>query len=149
MARSAGASKAYCTNELAMFQTQSKIISQLSRQGSCIFVDRCADYMPRNQPNVFRVFVHADKQGRVRRVVEDYGVVGAAYASGLIDAIDRNRAAYYHKYTQRTWGESSNYGMTLSSDELGISTCIVLLAEAITSSSQSMLPFRLTVIEPT
>ena len=52
---------------------QDRAINMIADQGSCVVVGRAADYVLRNRENVVRVFIHAPKGYRVKKVMEMYG----------------------------------------------------------------------------
>ena len=58
-----------------IFVAQKKAILEASKEGSCVFIGRCADYILKSRPDVLRVFVYADREVRKRRAVEAYGVL--------------------------------------------------------------------------
>ena len=52
---------------------QEKAIQMIADQGSCVIVGRAADYVLRGRENIVRVFIHAPKEYRVKKVMEMYG----------------------------------------------------------------------------
>ena len=52
---------------------QEKAIRMIADQGSCVIVGRAADYVLRGRENIVRVFIHAPKEYRVKKVMEMYG----------------------------------------------------------------------------
>ena len=52
---------------------QAKIIRKIADNGSCVIVGRSADYVLRDREDVVRVFIHAPKTYRIKRVMEVYG----------------------------------------------------------------------------
>ena len=52
---------------------QAKAINMIADQGSCVIIGRAADYVLRNRENVVRIFIHAPKDYRVKKVMEMYG----------------------------------------------------------------------------
>ncbi len=54
---------------LAAFDT---IKSIAEKDGSCVFVGRCADYALRDYSNVINAFIYADLDDRVKRVAKKY-----------------------------------------------------------------------------
>lgn len=52
---------------------QDKIIRKIADNGSCVIVGRTADYVLKDYENVFRVFIGAPKEYRIRKVMEVYG----------------------------------------------------------------------------
>ena len=103
-----------------VFLTQSKIIKQLAdTHESAIFVGRCADYILRDHPNLFSVFITADTDFRVKRAIEIDGVdPDKAYAT--VNKRDRLRRRHYNYYTGLDWGARSNYHLILNTGKLGV-----------------------------
>ena len=40
-----------------LFILQSEVIKEFAKEGSCVFIGRCADYVLRDEANLFRIFV--------------------------------------------------------------------------------------------
>ena len=49
------------TSNQNLFNYQAKVITQLAREGSCIIIGRCSDFILRNEPHVLRVFICASE----------------------------------------------------------------------------------------
>ncbi len=52
---------------------QEKAINLIVDQGSYVIVGRAADYVLQDRGNLVRVFIHAPKEYRVKKVMEMYG----------------------------------------------------------------------------
>ena len=52
-----------------LFILQSDIIKSAADKGPCVVIGRCGDYILRDYKNVFRVFIHANKDARVARIL--------------------------------------------------------------------------------
>lgn len=96
-----------------LYLLQHKIIKKLADEGPCVFVGRCADYVLREKKNVVRVFVCADFDYRVERVVEVKGV-RRSRAEQVISKTDKSRANYYKFYSGLKWGECENYDLCIN-----------------------------------
>ena len=110
-----------------VFSIQSDIIKNIAENESAVFVGRCADYILREYPDLINIFVYADKSSRVKRIAS----VNNLSEKEALDAIkktDKERANYYNFYTNRNWGECTNYDLCISSD-IGVEKA----AEAIVS----------------
>ncbi len=112
-----------------VFEAESEIIRGLAEQGSCVIVGRCADYILRENPNLFSVFICGDLPFRVNRVVE-WDHLPADRAEKVIKSHDKQRARHYHFYTDRIWGDKIHYHMILNTAALGIDTCADLILHA-------------------
>ena len=114
------------TNEDYLWRIQYQIITELARKGSCVIVGRCADYILRDTADCLKVFVHADLNFRAKRIVEVYGERDASPEQRLKDK-DKRRAAYHRFYTDKKWGQSQNYHVTLDSGVLGLERCAEII----------------------
>lgn len=121
--------KAYYSNEDKMFAAQSKIIQQIAQEGSCVIVGRCADYILRDYAKILNVMIYADESSRVFRLYNEYGERTGDICK-LLATVDRGRANYYRRHTDRSWGVRQNYNLMLDSGYLGIETCVALVVSA-------------------
>ena len=105
--------------EEEIFVAQSKVIRQIAASGeSCVILGRCADWLLYDDPNCFRIFVHARPDVRVKRTMAVYGL-GEEEARRQVEATDRARAQYYERYTGREYGKQKYYHLGLDSGLLG------------------------------
>lgn len=109
---------------------ESNAIKKVAAQGPCVIVGRCADYILRDDIEVFSVFVCADMASRVRRCVEEYGKEERRIEQYIRDK-DRTRARHYEYYTDRNWGDRKNYHLCVNSGRLGIDKAVQLIRQAV------------------
>lgn len=120
-------SRAYSlNNEDIVWKVQCKVISELAQKGPCVIVGRCADYVLRDEADCLKVFIHADMRYRAERIVKVYGETRIPAEQRLKEK-DKRRAAYHRFYTDRKWGETKNYDITLDSGRLGTEKCVEIL----------------------
>lgn len=110
----------------AQFET----IREIGKKGSAVIVGRCADYVLKDQDNVLTVFIYADMKYRIDRVAQR-NRISPGEAEQRIRITDKNRAAYYNYYTDRNWGKSQNYHLSIDSGYFGIENSVVLLEACI------------------
>ncbi len=110
-----------------LFSVQSDIIRELSEEGPCVFVGRCADYVLRDDPNRISVFIYADMDCRIKRVCEEHGL-SESEAKSLISKTDKRRMNYYNFYTGNKWGNYENYDLAINTSVLGIEKTAELIA---------------------
>ena len=110
-----------------IFLAQFDTIRRLADEGPCVFVGRCADYVLRDHENVLNVFVKADREERIRRIVEYYGAEPLK-AEEQIKKADKQRASYYNYYATGTWGDVDNYDLCVDTGALGINGAVELIA---------------------
>lgn len=119
-------------NEMPMndklFVIQSNIIRKLADNGSCVIVGRCADYILRNEHDTIPVFIHANEQDRLNRVIHTYGV-DEKDAKDVMAKTDKRRASYYNYYSGGKWGRADNYDLSINTSASGIDGAVDLIIQ--------------------
>lgn len=92
----------------AVFETEKKTILELAQKGNCVLVGRCADWLLRKDPHCLRVWLHADEETRIRRIMEIEGVNEATARTHMTQG-DHRRATNYQYYTRQVWGLAKNF----------------------------------------
>lgn len=98
----------------------------LADKGNCIFVGRCADYILRNRDDLFRVFIMADMDFRIKTMMGRRGI-SADQAKRLIREVDKDRSSYYKYYTDQIWGEARNYDLCIDSSRVGVEGAVKVI----------------------
>lgn len=111
-----------------MFEVQSRIIKKLAEAGPCIIVGRCADHVLKERDDVLSVFITAEEEQRVQRMMERRELTHER-AVNAVEFADRDRAKYYQAYAKQKWGAPDSYDITVSSTRLGIEGVVDLIAE--------------------
>ena len=95
--------KAYIEHELEdhSYADEEALIRELASH-SCIILGRCASEILRDQGNVFNIYVCADKEDRIRRVME-LRSLSYEEAKAMLEANDRARSEYYYRHTGKVW----------------------------------------------
>lgn len=106
-------------SEEALFKIQSEAIRTILSKQSAVFIGRCADYVLREHPACFNIFITANKTDRIKAIARTY-VVDTHAALRKLEQGDRDRADYYNFYTSGAWGEASNYHLCVNASVLGI-----------------------------
>ena len=109
---------------------QRQVILELADKGPCVIVGRCADFILKDRPEAFHVFIHANKEFRADRIVRLYGETEKDPMERLKDKDTRRKVNYKH-FTGREWGVSQNYDLALDSSTVGVERCMALIAELI------------------
>ena len=119
-----------------IFRAQKRVIIDCAEQGPCVIVGRCADYiLDQEEYNTLNVFIHADMDDRIARVLEKYGNSDMDTRKRL-ERKDRNRKTYYKYYTDREWGKYTNYQLNLDSGYLGVDQCVKIIVDTVKAKSQ-------------
>lgn len=119
--------KAYIEHQMeeSSYATESEVIKKLAEK-PCIILGRCASEILTGQPNVFNIYIVADKEDRIQRIMtkEDLSYEDAKI---MLEENDKARAAYYNENTGKLWGDVNNYHMILDTSKLGIENCADIL----------------------
>ena len=114
----------------SLFQFQSDAIRKAAKEGSCVFVGRCADYVLRDFPNVVNIFITASMEYRVEQIMNKQHLDEEA-ARAFIEKRENQRAEYYNYYTGKKWGHAASYDLCIDSSILGLVETEKIIAEFI------------------
>jgi len=114
-----------------MFLAQSRIIKQIANEGPCVIVGHSADYFLADHLDLLSIFVHANWDARVQRVMQRNNLNGHD-AVARIRKIDRKRAIFYEQRTDQKWGMAANYHLSISSSVFGIEGAVDLIVAVAT-----------------
>ena len=112
----------------SLFQFQIDAIIKAAKEGSCVFVGRCADYVLRDFPNTVNIFITASMGYRVEQIMNKQHLNEAA-AKAFIEKRESQRAEYYNYYTGKKWGHAASYDLCIDSSVLGIMETEKVIAE--------------------
>ena len=119
--------RAYIEHELEgdSYADEAEVIRELAAR-PCIILGRCASEILKDRPNVFNIYVCADKEDRIRRIMEK-NQLSYGDAKAMLEQNDRARSEYYYQHTGKVWGDVNNYHMILDTSQLGIENCAGIL----------------------
>lgn len=115
--------KAYVEKEMHAhtYESEVEVIRELSEK-PCIILGRCASEILKDRKNAFNIYVSADKEDRIQRIMKKESLTYED-ATKKVEETDHERAKYYHQYTGRAWGDVNNYHMILNTSDLGVENC--------------------------
>ena len=111
-----------------VFLAQFDTIKKIADEGPCVIVGRCADYALEGRDNVINLFIYADEDFRVRKIMEQYSMDENNARDNLVKK-DKQRASYYNYYTNRKWGRAESYDLCINSSVLGIDGSVKLIKQ--------------------
>lgn len=117
-----------------LFQEEAKIITSLTKISSCVIVGRLANYILRNRPNTFNVFISSDPEWAAQRIMLREHVEHDK-AMEIRNRVNHQRQDHCRYFTDTYWGYGANYDMSLKSSDYGT----VKTADLIISAAQSRL----------
>lgn len=120
------------SNDDNLFIAESNAIKEIASKESCIIVGRCADYILKNNDNVFSVFLYNSDESKVNRAVKYYGL-NEKNALKEIQKINKSRENHYKYYTNKNWRDMSNYSLAINVDTFGVEKTANIIKESIKS----------------
>ncbi|MCR4852195.1 MAG: cytidylate kinase-like family protein [Prevotella sp.] len=114
----------------SLFQFQSDAIRKAAEEGPCVFVGRCADYVLRDKPHLFRIFLTADIEKRIEAVC-NRRECDEQTARKIIADKESARASFYNFYTGKKWGQADSYDLCVNTSHLGIEQTAKFIGEFI------------------
>ena len=102
-----------------IFLAQFDSIRKLAMRESCVIVGRCADYALAGDPNVVSVFVTANEEDKILSLMEAHKLTRDK-ARELMLKTDKRRSSYYNYYSNKRWGDSRSYDLSINSSALGL-----------------------------
>lgn len=96
-----------------IFEAESKVVTDLAKEGNCVIIGRCSDYVLRNDPNCLKLFFTAPMEQRIKRVMNRLNL-SEKDAKTKMQKEDKFRADNYHYYTGCSWGAASNFDLTIN-----------------------------------
>lgn len=118
-----------------LFGVQSDIIREKANEGNCVFVGRCAGYVLRKYENCINVFITADMDDRVKKIMENEELDEAA-AKKKIQKMDKKRRTYYSYFTNREWANALDYHLCLNVSKIGIDGTVQTIKEFVEKSKR-------------
>ena len=115
-------------NDDTLFRIQSEAIRYAAEQQSCVFMGRCADYVLRDKERKVNIFVAADIEDRIQRIMEAQQI-SEHKARRIIEQGDEDRANFYNFYSNKRWGYAETYDLCVNSSVLGLDKTFELVRD--------------------
>ena len=91
--------------EEEVFVAQTGAIRAIAARGeSCVIIGRCADHVLYNDPNCFRIFIHARPDVRIARAMAKFSLEEEEARKQMINT-DKSRSQHYKRFTCRDYGK--------------------------------------------
>ena len=97
-----------------------ELIRELTQQKSAVIIGRCSGAIYANDPDATTIFLHADRDCRIKRVMKRDGI-DEKKAAKLIKEVDEKRASFHKFCTGKEWGDAGQYQLSIDTGKLDIS----------------------------
>ena len=115
-----------------MYVEQAKVVLEVAKRGSAVFLDRCADYVLQDFPNRYCFFIYADDEFRANRAKNEYG----NHTLKDLIAEENRRRRYYAYYTGQTWGDPRLYDLMINTSKFPLEKAADIIIEYINLDQQ-------------
>lgn len=105
-----------------IFDIQSQIIKKVASKGNVVIVGRAAFHILRDLTNVVSIFLHANREFRIKRMIDYYKIGSIEEASKIIDRVDEERRLYIKNNTGLDWLGANNYKFCFDTSFIGLRT---------------------------
>src|SRR5262245_45659370 len=105
-----------------------RVVRQAAEAGNCVIVGRGSQHFLQDQPATLRFFLYASREEKVRRLVAEGNK--QSQAEGLVDTVDRERAAFIRNYFNVEWPNREVYHAMIntgSGDETVVEAILTFL----------------------
>lgn len=111
-----------------LFHKESEVILSLAQKESCVIVGRLANYILKDLPNTYHVFISADAASEAARAaVRDH--LSPTAAAAKVQKVNHERAVHCRHFTKTEWGNAKNYDLCIKSDDFGVEDTAKIIAE--------------------
>ena len=121
-------SKKYLSKENIFNMTASIIKDIAEKDESCVIVGRCAHFILQENPDVVRLFIHADYEDLISNLMITDGC-DRDEAIRRIEKTNKERAAYHKYYTDHEWNDARCYDLCLNTSKLSVEKCVEVIEE--------------------
>jgi cytidylate kinase len=115
-----------------LIAAEHRVLLKLAARGSCVILGRCAFHRLKGRAGLINIFVHAEQDFRIGRVMQVYHAPDPEAAKHMIDRTDNDRRRYVQKICGVSWYDLRNYHLTVDISRVGFEAAedmIVAMAE--------------------
>ncbi len=113
-----------------VFMAQFDTIKKIAEEEPCVIVGRCADYALQEYKNCLHIFIHADEESKLKRIMQKFDI-SEDKAREMMIKKDKQRQSYYNYYSTKKWGRSDSYDLSVNSGILGTDGTVQFLIKYI------------------
>lgn len=111
-----------------LFAKESALIHELSQKGSCIIVGRLANYILKDMPTAYHVFISADLDAEATRVSARDNISPQS-AAAKVKKVNHERAIHCRHFIKTDWGNVKNYDLCIKSDDFGVAETAQIIGD--------------------
>lgn len=102
----------------SVYSAQAEFIREVALKGPCIIVGRTSDYILRDFPGIVNIFLHAPEESCLDRITGRGDCDTREKARAILRKTNKLRSEFYNFYTDKTWGATESYDLTIDTSRL-------------------------------
>ncbi len=106
-----------------LFTIESEIIRRIMQEQSAVIIGRCGFHILREYPYRVSIFLHAEKDHRIKRVQGLYQI-SEKEAVDMVNRVDKERTHFVEQYTKTKWADARHFDLTLNTGKFGLDNCV-------------------------
>ena len=114
----------------AIIELTEQVINEVAASGNVVIVGRGAGFVLHGRAGVFRVFLCAPEDVRVRVLMKRLGL-GDAEIRRKMHETDANRAAYIHQLYKHDWCDPDEYDLIVNTGRIGYETTAEIILRGV------------------
>lgn len=106
------------------------MMQKVAKEYDCVIVGRCAGFILSKHPKTINIFLYADKEWRIKRVQELYGLTEKE-AKKAVSNNDSERANYHYLHTGEKWRDATQYDLCINTSEISLDKAVEMVLDYI------------------
>ena len=115
----------YLTADMAK-RALCEAVKHVADQGPCVIVGRYAGSILKERDDVLRVFITADDDVRIEKIIRRDGLSAKA-AAAKMKRVDKERATYADLHFGDEWANAANYDLCINSSKVGLDGAVKII----------------------
>lgn len=121
------------TTDDLLYIATTKVIEKLYKQGSCVIVGRCGNFILKNKKDVLKVYLYSSLDDKINRVTKYYNI-DKDKALNTINKVNKERKKHYKYYTNTILDDYNNYDLVLDVSKFGVEKTTDIISNIIKNS---------------
>jgi len=118
-----------------LFKLECKIMNDIVDQHDAVIVGRGGFHALRDRPAIFRIFIHAPREFRVKRLMKVQNLTDVKAARLEIEKSDMRKTRFIRDMVGVTWTDSLNYHLCIDSSMIIFSSSVEMILKLVRGGS--------------
>jgi hypothetical protein len=110
-----------------LFNLECRIMNDIVDQCHAVIIGRGGFHALKNRPGIFRIFVHAPREFRVKRLMKVQNITDPREAEAKLEEADHRRAKFVRDMIGGNWTDSLNYHLCIDTSVVGFSSSVEMI----------------------